>query len=134
MLSNREVLGVLKPGEHGSTFGGNPLACAIAREALKVLIEEGMIENAERQGARMMAGLRSMNAGVVKEARGRGLMIALELHPEAGGARRFCQALQGLGVLAKETHDHTIRLAPPLVITAGEVDWALEQIERALAT
>ena len=134
VLSNREVLGVLKPGEHGSTFGGNPLACAIAREALKVLIEEGMIENAERQGARMMAGLRSMNAGVVKEARGRGLMIALELHPEAGGARRFCQALQGLGVLAKETHDHTIRLAPPLVITAGEVDWALEQIERALAT
>ena len=133
VLSNKEVLGVLSPGEHGSTFGGNPLACAIAREALKVLVEEGIIENAERQGARMTAGLKSLKAGSVKEVRGRGLMIALELHPEAGGARRYCQALQRLGVLAKETHDHTIRIAPPLVITEGEVDWALEQFDRALA-
>ena len=133
VLSNKEVLGVLSPGEHGSTFGGNPLACAIAREALKVLVEEGMIENAERQGARMTAGLKGLKAGSVKEVRGRGLMIALELHPEAGGARRYCQALQRLGVLAKETHDHTIRIAPPLVITEGEVDWALEQFDRALA-
>ena len=133
VLSNKEVLGVLSPGEHGSTFGGNPLACAIAREALKVLVEEGMIENAERQGARMTAGREGLKAGAVKQVRGRGLMIALELHPEAGGARRYCQALQRLGVLAKETHDHTIRIAPPLVITEGEVDWALEQFDRALA-
>ena len=133
VLSNKEVLGVLSPGEHGSTFGGNPLACAIAREALKVLVEEGMIENAERQGARMTRGLEDLKAGAVKEVRGRGLMIALELHPEAGGARRYCQALQRLGVLAKETHDHTIRIAPPLVITESEIDWALEQFGRALA-
>ena len=133
VLSNKEVLGVLSPGEHGSTFGGNPLACAIAREALKVLVEEGMIENAERQGARMTRGLESLKAGPVKEVRGRGLMIALELHPDAGGARRYCQALQRMGVLAKETHDHTIRIAPPLVITESEVDWALEQFDLALA-
>jgi ornithine--oxo-acid transaminase len=133
VLSNREVLGVLKPGEHGSTFGGNPLACAVAREALKVLIEEGMVENAERQGARLLAGLRAMRAGAVKDARGRGLMVAVELHPEAGGARRYCKALQGLGILAKETHEDTIRISPPLVITAAEVDWALERLETALA-
>ncbi|HEX4196297.1 MAG TPA: ornithine--oxo-acid transaminase [Caulobacteraceae bacterium] len=133
VLSNKEVLGVLKPGEHGSTFGGNPLACAVARMALKVLVEEGMIENAERMGARLMAGLKSLRSDAVSQVRGRGLMIAVELHPEAGGARRYCQALQGLGVLAKETHDHTIRIAPPLVITADQVDWALERFERALA-
>jgi ornithine--oxo-acid transaminase len=133
VLSNKEVLGVLKPGEHGSTFGGNPLACAVARMALKVLVEEGMIENAERMGARMMAGLEALNADAVRQVRGRGLMIAVELHPEAGGARRYCQALQGLGVLAKETHDHTIRIAPPLVITGDQVDWAVERFEQALA-
>jgi ornithine--oxo-acid transaminase len=133
VLSNREVLGVLKPGEHGSTFGGNPLACAVARMALKVLVEEGMIENAEAMGARMMAGLKSLRSDAINVVRGRGLMIAVELHPEAGGARRYCQALQGLGVLAKETHDHTIRIAPPLVITEAQVDWALERFETALA-
>jgi ornithine--oxo-acid transaminase len=132
VLSNKEVLGVLKPGEHGSTFGGNPLACAVARMALKVLIEEGMIENAQRMGARMMAGLEATASGAVKEVRGRGLMIAVELHPEAGGARRYCQALQGLGLLAKETHDHTIRIAPPLVITADQVDWAVDRFATAL--
>jgi ornithine--oxo-acid transaminase len=84
-------------------------------------------------GARMMAGLQSLRADAVKEVRGRGLMIAIELHPQAGGARRYCQALQGLGVLAKETHDHTIRIAPPLVITADQVDWAVERFATALA-
>ncbi len=132
VLSNREVLGVLKPGEHGSTFGGNPLACAVARMALKVLVEEGMVENAALQGARMMAGLGEIGGAAVKEVRGRGLMIAVELHPEAGGARRYCEALQARGLLCKETHDHTIRIAPPLVITAGEVDWALEQFAAVL--
>ena len=133
VLSNREVLGVLKPGEHGSTFGGNPLACAVARTALKVLVEEGMIENAARQGERMMEGLRGINSGPIKIVRGRGLMIAVELEPQAGGARRYCEALQARGILCKETHDHTIRIAPPLVITPAEVDWAVEQFQAVLS-
>ncbi len=133
VLSNKAVLCVLRPGEHGSTFGGNPLACAVARMALRVLVEEGMIENAAAMGARLMAGLKALRAGAVREVRGRGLMIAVELHPEAGGARRYCQALQGLGVLAKETHEHIIRIAPPLVITADQIDWAVERFGTALA-
>jgi ornithine--oxo-acid transaminase len=133
VLSNDEILGVLKPGEHGSTFGGNPLACAVARAALKVLIEEGMIENASVMGARFLAGLRRINSPAVKEIRGRGLMIAVELHPHAGGARRYCDALRRRGVLCKDTHDHIIRVSPPLVITHGEIDWALEQFDVALA-
>jgi len=132
VLSNKEVLGVLKPGEHGSTFGGNPLACAVARMALKVLVDEGMVENAAVQGSRMMAGLAEIGGAAVREVRGRGLMVAVELHPEAGGARRYCEALQARGLLCKETHDHTIRIAPPLVITGGEVDWALEQFAAVL--
>ena len=132
VLSNKEVLGVLKPGEHGSTFGGNPLGCAVARMALKVLVDEGMIDNAARMGERMLAGLNTIQSGAIKNVRGRGLMIAVELHPEAGGARAYCQALQTRGLLCKETHDHTIRIAPPLVITEGQVDWALEQFDAVL--
>ena len=133
VLSNDEVLGVLKPGEHGSTFGGNPLACAVARAALKVLIEEGMIENARAMGANFLAGLRHIKSSAVKEVRGRGLMIAVELHPQAGGARRYCDALRKRGVLCKDTHDHTIRVSPPLVVTRDEIDWALEQFDATLA-
>jgi ornithine--oxo-acid transaminase len=133
VLSSSEVLGVLRPGQHGSTFGGNPLACAVARAALKVLVEEGMIENAAAQGDYFKAGLRSIRSNAVKEVRGRGLMLAVELHPEAGGARRYCTALQKRGVLAKDTHGHTIRIAPPLVITRDQVDWALEQFSAVLA-
>jgi ornithine--oxo-acid transaminase len=133
VLSNDEILGVLKPGEHGSTFGGNPLACAVARAALKVLIEEGMVENAQMMGARLLAGLRDINSAAVKEVRGRGLMIAIELHPRAGGARRYCDALRLRGVLCKDTHDHTIRISPPLVITSDEIDWALDQFDAALS-
>jgi len=133
VLSNDEILGVLKPGEHGSTFGGNPLACAVARAALNVLIEEGMIENAGVMGARFLAGLRRIKSPAVKEIRGRGLMIAIELHPHAGGARRYCDALRRRGVLCKDTHNHTIRVSPPLVITRGEIEWALEQFDAALA-
>ncbi len=132
VLSNDEILGVLKPGEHGSTFGGNPLACAVARAALQVLIEEGMVENAEAMGARFLAGLSGINSPAVKEVRGRGLMIAVELDAQAGGARRYCDALRRRGVLCKDTHDHTIRVSPPLVITRGEIDWALEQFDAAL--
>ena len=132
VLSNDEILGVLKPGEHGSTFGGNPLACAVARAALKVLIEEGMVENAHAMGARLLAGLRQIHSPAVKEVRGRGLMIAIELHPQAGGGRRYCDALRLRGVLCKDTHDHTIRVSPPLVITRDEIDWALDQFDGAL--
>jgi ornithine--oxo-acid transaminase len=132
VLSNKEVLGVLKPGEHGSTFGGNPLGCAVARMALKVLVEEGMIDNAARQGEQLSEGLQALRSNSIKTVRGRGLMIAVELHPEAGGARDYCLALQTRGLLCKETHDHTIRIAPPLVITGDQVDWAVEQFAAVL--
>jgi ornithine--oxo-acid transaminase len=133
VLSNSEVLGVLKPGQHGSTFGGNPLACAVARAALKALTEEGMIENAAEMGAYFIDSLRSIRSNIVREVRGRGLMMAIELEPEAGGARRYCDALKDRGILAKDTHGHTIRLAPPLIITRDQVDWAVEKIGDVLA-
>ncbi|MBY5817164.1 ornithine--oxo-acid transaminase [Rhizobium leguminosarum] len=132
VLSNSEVLGVLKPGQHGSTFGGNPLACAVARAALKVLTEEGMIENAAVMGDYFIEGLRSIRSNIVRDVRGRGLMMAIELEPEAGGARQYCHALKERGLLAKDTHDHTIRLAPPLVISREQVDWAVSQIEKTI--
>ena len=132
VLSTAEAMDVLRPGEHGSTFGGNPLACAVARAALRVLVEEGMVENAERIGARMRAGLRASGSPWVKEVRGRGLLIGVELHAEAGGARPFCEALRRRGVLCKETHEHTIRVAPPLVLTEAQCDWALEQFGEVL--
>ena len=132
VLSNTEVLGVLQPGEHGSTFGGNPLACAVARTALKVLIEEGMIENAAEMGACFLEGLKQIKNPSIKEVRGKGLLIGLELFPEAGGARRYCEALKEKGLLCKETHDNIIRFAPPLVITKDVVDWALERIDSVL--
>jgi ornithine--oxo-acid transaminase len=133
VLSNSEVLGVLKPGQHGSTFGGNPLACAVARAALKVLTEEDMIGNAERMGDYFLEGLRSIRSNIVKDVRGRGLIMAVELEPEAGGARQYCYALKERGLLAKDTHENTIRLAPPLVITKDQVEWAVEQIEKTIA-
>jgi ornithine--oxo-acid transaminase len=129
VLSNTEVMDVLQPGEHGSTFGGNPLACAVARTALKVLVEEGMIENASEMGACFLNGLKQFKNPLIKEIRGKGLMIGIELHPEAGGARQYCEKLKTKGLLCKETHVHIIRLAPPLVINREEVDWALKLIE-----
>ena len=132
VLSNSEVLSVLQPGEHGSTFGGNPLACATARAALRVLIEEGMIENSAEQGRYMLAELAGMRTNQVKDVRGRGLMIAVEFHDEVGGARRFSERLKASGLLCKETHKNTLRLAPPLIITRDQVDWALEIIEKSL--
>ncbi|WP_309605057.1 ornithine--oxo-acid transaminase [Phenylobacterium sp.] len=132
VLSNSEVMDVLHPGEHGSTFGGNPLACAVARAALKVLVEEGMVENAARIGDRLQASLAAIGADSVKQVRGRGLMLAVELHAEAGGARPVCEALRARGLLAKETHDHTIRIAPPLILTADQADWIAEQFKAVL--
>ncbi len=132
VLSSVENLGVLKPGEHGSTFGGNPLGCAVARAALRAIAEEGMVENAAEQGARLLEGLRAIPGRAVKEVRGRGLMLAIELYPDAGGARRYCEALLRRGILCKDTREHTIRVSPPLVIGRQDVDWALGQFESAL--
>jgi ornithine--oxo-acid transaminase len=133
VLSNSEVLGVLRPGEHGSTFGGNPLACAVARMALRVLLEEGMVENSAEMGQYFLQGLKQIAGPLVKEVRGKGLMIGIELQPEGGGARQYCEKLKGLGVLCKDTHGHTIRVAPPLVITRQEIDWALERFDSVLS-
>ena len=129
-VTTDEVMEVFRPGSHGSTYGGNPLGAAVAREALRVLVEENLVENAARMGERFRAGLADLAAGSIREIRQVGLWIGIELDPAAGGARRYCEALQEEGVLAKETHTHTIRIAPPLVITADEVDWALERLAR----
>ena len=134
VLSNKEVMDVLRPGEHGSTFGGNPLACAIARTALKVLIEENMIENAVVMGEYFLSKLLQTKSPYIKEVRGKGLMIGVELIPEAGGARQYCEALMAQGLLCKETHENIIRFTPPLVITKEEIDWAMERIEHVLTT
>jgi len=132
VLSNKAVLGVLRPGQHGSTFGGNPLACAIARKAVRVLFEENLIDNAMEQGGYFLDGLKKIESPHIKEVRGKGLMIGLELHPEAGGAHRFCNLLKEKGLLCKDTHENTIRFAPPLVIRREDVDWALERIEAVM--
>lgn len=132
VLSNQAVLGVLQPGDHGSTFGGNPLACAVSRMALKVLVEEGMIENAAEMGTYFLDGLKQVKSQIIKEVRGKGLMIGVELDTEAGGARSYCEKLITRGLLCKETHDHIIRFAPPLVIDHETIDWALERIEAVL--
>jgi len=134
VLSNKEVMDVLRPGEHGSTFGGNPLACAVARTALKVLIEENMIENAAVMGEYFLSKLAQIKNSYIKEVRGKGLMLAVEFIPGIGGARQYCEALMAQGLLCKETHENVIRFAPPLVITKQEIDWAMERIEKVLDT
>ena len=133
VLCSGPIMGVLKPGEHGSTFGGNPLACAVARASLRAITEEGMIENAAAMGDYFREGLLSIGSRTIKEVRGRGLMLALELHPDAGGARRYCVALKHRGILCKDTKEHTIRISPPLVITREDIDKALCQFAAVLA-
>ena len=128
VLADKKVMGLFTPGEHGSTFGGNPLGAAVARAALNVLIEEKLTENAEELGTYFMEQLAEMPSPHVKEVRGKGLLIGVELKEEAGGARRFCVALQERGILAKETHDHVIRFAPPLVIDKETLDGVLPAI------
>lgn len=131
-LASREVLGVFGPGDHGSTFGGNPLGCAVAREALRVLVDERLPQRSAELGEHMMARLRTMDSPHVEQIRGKGLLVGVVLKRQAGGARRFCEALKGRGVLAKETHEHVIRLAPPLVISEADLDWALDQVAEVL--
>ena len=132
VLSDNSILGLFEPGEHGSTFGGNPLAAAIAREALKVIVEEGLVENSAKLGQYMLEQLKQIASPHIELVRGKGLFIGVVLKPEAGGARRFCEALQNEGILAKETHQHVIRFAPPLVIDKETIDWALPKIKKVL--
>ena len=133
VLASREILGVIQPGDHGSTFGGNPLACAVARAALRVLIDEKMIDRAAELGDYFLDRIRAIQSRdkrkIIKEIRGKGLWIAIELH---GMARPYCEALKEEGILAKETHDHIIRIAPPLTITRDEIDWAVERLTKVL--
>jgi ornithine--oxo-acid transaminase len=132
VLAEREVLQVFGPGEHGSTFGGNPLAAAVAREALRVLVEEGLVENARIQGEYLLGRLKRIESEIVAEVRGKGLLVGVALTPAAGHARRFVELLRDEGVLSKDTHGTVLRFAPPLVVTHDELDWALERIERVL--
>jgi len=132
ILADEPVMGVFQPGEHGSTYGGNPMAAAVSRAALRVLVEEKMVENSAELGPYFIDELRKIPSKHVKEVRGKGLWIGIELHPEAGGARRFCEALQHEGLLCKETHDHVIRIAPPLIIKKEEIDWAVERLAKVL--
>ncbi len=132
ILADCPILGLFRPGEHGSTFGGNPLAAAVARAALRVIREECLAERAAETGAYFMEQLSEIPSPHVREVRGKGLLIGVELKPQAGGARRFCEALQREGILAKETHDHVIRFAPPLIIDRETIDWALPRIRRVL--
>jgi ornithine--oxo-acid transaminase len=132
VLADQPILGLFTPGEHGSTFGGNPLAAAAARAALRVIVEENLVEKAATLGEYFQERLAEIPSPHVKEVRGKGLLIGVELKSEAGGARRFCEALQTKGILCKETHEHVIRFAPPLVIERATIDWALGPITEVL--
>jgi ornithine--oxo-acid transaminase len=130
VLASKEVLGVFNPGDHGSTFGGNPLACAIARAALRVLVDEKMVENSAALGKYFLEQLREIKSHNVKEVRGLGLWIGLEM---TGRARPYCEKLKEEGILCKETHEHVIRFAPPLIITKDEIDWAVARVRKVIA-
>ena len=132
VLADSPLMELFHPGEHGSTFGGNPLGAAVARAALRVLIEENMIVNAAEMGEYFLDQLLEINSPHIKEVRGKGLLIGIELKANAGGARRYCEALQHAGILAKETHQNVIRLAPPLIIDRPTLDWALPRIREVL--
>jgi ornithine--oxo-acid transaminase len=129
VLSSKEILGVFKPGDHGSTFGGNPLACAIARAAIRALVDEKMIERSAELGAYFLDRLRGIRSASIRQVRGRGLWIGLEM---TGKARPYCEALKEEGLLCKETHEHVIRFAPPLVITREEIDWAVDRVRKVV--
>jgi ornithine--oxo-acid transaminase len=132
MLSGKQVMDVFRPGDHGSTFGGNPLACAIGTAALEVIVEERLPQRALDSGGYFMERLSRIDSPHVKEVRGRGLLVGVEIKEASGTARPFCEHLMELGILAKETHHQVIRFAPPLVVTRDEIDWALERIEKVL--
>ena len=133
VLADTEIMSLFVPGEHGSTFGGNPLGAAVARAALKVLVDEDLVEKANDLGEYFIEQLTEIPSPHVKEVRGRGMLIGVELKETAGGARRFCEALQERGILCKETHETVIRFAPPpLVIDKETIDWTLPHIREVL--
>ncbi|GLB62004.1 ornithine--oxo-acid transaminase [Cytobacillus sp. NCCP-133] len=130
VVANKDVLGVFNPGSHGSTFGGNPMACAVSVASINVLVEEKLAERSLKLGEYFMGKLKEINNPVIKEVRGRGLFIGVELTEPA---RKYCEALKEEGLLCKETHDTVIRFAPPLVISEEELDWAIERIKKVLS-
>lgn len=132
VVSSKENMSVFTPGSHGSTFGGNPLACTVAEAALDVLIEEKLDENAKKMGEYFLSKLNTLKNEKIKEIRGKGLLIAIEIKKEFGHVRPLCEKLIKLGVLAKDTHEHTIRFAPPLTIKKEEIDWAFERIKKVI--
>jgi ornithine--oxo-acid transaminase len=132
VVADEKIMGLFQPGEHGSTFGGNPLAMAVARAALSVLVQEKMVENSAHMGEYFQEQLAEISSPHIKEVRGRGLLIGVELKHESGGARRFCEALVRVGILAKETHESVIRFAPPLIIDKATIDWAIPRIREVL--
>ena len=129
VVADRRVLGLLRPGDHGSTFGGNPLGSAIARAALSVLVDEGLVDRSREVGAYFKGRLERVEGEHIKEVRGKGLLIGVEL---TSLARPYCDALQAEGILCKDTHGTVVRFAPPLVVTKEQIDWAMERIEPAL--
>ena len=131
-LADREIMGLYKPGMHGSTFGGNPMASAVARAALRVIVDEKLPERAQEMGAYFMEGLRAIDSPYVVEVRGKGLLVGVVLNDEVGSARPFCEQLQARGILAHETHETVIRFAPPLIITQDVLDWAIGEIAAVL--
>ncbi len=131
-LARRDVMEVFKPGDHGSTFGGNPLAASVGLEALNILIEDGLVENSAEMGEYLLAELATIDSPLIKDLRGRGLFVGIEIEPSLATARDVCEALMDRGLLSKETHDTVVRLAPPLVITKTEIDWAVAQIREVM--
>ncbi len=131
-LARRDVMNVFKPGDHGSTFGGNPLAAAVGLEALNILVDEGLAENSAAMGARLLAGLAEIDSPLIREVRGRGLFVGVDIDPALGTARAVCEALIARGLLSKETHETVVRLAPPLVIGKAEIDWAVQQFREVI--
>ena len=131
-LSKREVMDVFTPGDHGSTFGGNPLASAVGLEALKILVEEKLPERSKEMGDYLIGKLHKLDSPLISAIRGRGLFIGMEIDPALGSAREICEALMDRGLLSKETHETVVRLAPPLVISRDEIDWAIAQISEVL--
>jgi ornithine--oxo-acid transaminase len=133
-LARRDVMDVFTPGDHGSTFGGNPLGAAIGLEALNILIEEKLAEASAQNGSYLLEKLKTLRSPLITEIRGRGLFIGIDIDPEQAPARQVCEKLMRRGVLSKETHETVVRLAPPLVISREQIDWAVVQIDEVLKT
>jgi len=132
VLADDQYMSVFTPGDHGSTYGGNPLAAVIGLAALKIFEEENLVENSAKLGEYLLDELKKIKNDDIIDIRGKGLFIGIELKKEPGGARQYCEKLMDLGILCKETHENIIRLAPPLVITKDEIDWALDKLKQVL--